>query len=378
MQKTKVLIIIDSLSYGGVNQLVFNLLNRVDFDEYEIDIQYFEGDQNTAPELYEQYPCKLIPIARNHGAYLAYIREQKQVIESGNYDVIHSHICFKGLLVLLAENPSMRRRTIIHSHYDDYPELAKFNIAVEMAFRFMKCTKIGCSPGAVKALFGNDDAAFWQKNGINIQKFAFSEDKRRDSRQALKIKADAKAITYVARFDYQKNHEFLVDVFEGIKAVLPTAVLLLVGDGERQGEIKAAVCERGLTDSVKFLGKRSDVDRILNAADLQIFPTRYEGLSMGLLEDQAAGLPCLCSDVVPPEVKCSDYLMLKDLSDGVDDWARAALELLTKDFNRTNGALKLRKAGFDRESYVKNTLGFYRQIANTGMPIISTEGQFSE
>lgn len=369
MRKTKVLIIIDSLSYGGVNQLVLNLLSEVDFEQYEIDIQYFEGEQNTAPELYSAYPCKLISIGRNHGAYLQYIKAQKLIIDKGGYDVVHSHICFKGLLVLFSENASMRRRTIIHSHYDSYPELSRYSGVVHALFRLANCTKIGCSPKAVEALFGNDPAAFWQKNGIDVERFAFDEVKRANARAELGIRPDCFTVTYVARFVYQKNHEFLIEVFEHMKKLRPESMLLLVGDGELEDGIKTLANKKGLGDSIQFLGKRSDVDCVLNASDLQLFPTRYEGLSMGLLEDQAAGLPCLCSDVVPPEVKCTDYLMLQSLNDEPAEWAHAAFNLADSIATRRAGRGQVQDAGFDKDACVGETLDIYQRIASTGTPV---------
>lgn len=151
--------------------------------------------------------------------------------------------------------------------------------------------------------------------------------KKKLVRDELGIPRDAFVIGHVGRFVEQKNHHFLIQIVAEVVRQEPKAQLLLVGDGPLRPSIEQQVAEMGLSDHVIFAGLRSDVPRLmLGAMDMFVFPSFYEGLGLVLVEAQAAGLPCVYSDIIPEEAivvpKLAQTLSLNQTS---GQWARAVL-----------------------------------------------------
>jgi glycosyltransferase involved in cell wall biosynthesis len=176
------------------------------------------------------------------------------------------------------------------------------------------------NPNATKLIACSDDAAKWLfkrkaksaqivKNGIEYERFTFSGEKRKQIREELHLETGNEVIGHVGRFNRQKNHSFLIDVFAELANANDRAVLLLVGDGPLRSEIEQKVRKLNLESKVFFLGIRSDIDRILQGMDLFVFPSFHEGLPVSLIEAQVAELPCLISDRVSREVDLGVHLV---------------------------------------------------------------------
>lgn len=161
----------------------------------------------------------------------------------------------------------------------------------------------------------------------------------------------------MGRFTYQKNHEFLIDVFQEIKTREPNSILLLVGDGPDREKIEKQVISYGLFDKVKFLGQRSDVADLYQAMDVLVLPSRFEGLCIVAIEAQMAALPNVCSEVLPEETKVSsDYTSLS-LTLSAKEWADKVLE--KKGINRKDNTEILRLAGYDADEEIKRLENLY-------------------
>ena len=164
---------------------------------------------------------------------------------------------------------------------------------------------------------------------------------------------DVPLIGHVGRFTRQKNHQFLIEVFASLLQKIPTAHLVLVGDGLLRPEIEALIKAKGIHSNVHLLGVREDVPEIMGALDLFLFPSFYEGLGIVLVEAQAAGVPCLVANTVPEDVQIvPELLKFEPLDAGADYWAFAISNLLFKS-KESGVALSLRymenikKAGYD-------------------------------
>ena len=166
-----------------------------------------------------------------------------------------------------------------------------------------------CSELAGRWLFG--DKTFEQgkvtiiNNAIDLDKFKYDEKVRKEKRKELNINDDTLVVGHIGRFVAQKNHTFLIDIFSELHKKEKNSILLLIGQGPLIGEIKQKVETLGISDSVKFLGQRDDVNELYNAMDLFLFPSLYEGLGMVLIEAQANGLPCIASTEVPKNARVS-------------------------------------------------------------------------
>ena len=168
------------------------------------------------------------------------------------------------------------------------------------------------------------------RNGINLDRFVKSDIKRRKIREELKIKESAFVIGHVGRFEKQKNHKFLVEIFFRIQKEKADAVLILIGDGSLKTEVREQIEGMGIKDKVHFLTNRSDIPDILNAMDVFLLPSYYEGLPVSLIEAQAVGLRCVVSDTITDECYLTNKVTPISLNVPVEDWCKAILDSTDK------------------------------------------------
>jgi glycosyltransferase involved in cell wall biosynthesis len=159
----------------------------------------------------------------------------------------------------------------------------------------------------------------------------------------------------VGRFDPVKNHTFLLELFSAFHRLCPDAKLVLVGEGVLKQQIKQQATAKEIKDAVIFMGVRDDVPQILGALDLFVLPSFHEGLGIVLIEAQAAGVPCLVSDVVPVEVDLGlKLIQFESLTAGIDTWIKQLKALLIARLARWEKRERaLQNAGYDIQLSVK-------------------------
>ena len=216
-----------------------------------------------------------------------------------------------------------------------------------------------CSKLAGRWMFGQRNFSIVH-NAIDAKKFIYNPKVRQDVRQELNI-ANKFVIGNVARFSYQKNHEFLLDVFYEITKYDENAILLLVGssngDEERFLMIKSKIKQYHLEKKVLFLGLRKDTERLYQAMDCLLMPSRFEGLSIVAIEAQVAGLPCVVSDRMTSETQIIENFYQLSLNLSPFDWAIKVLE--TKALTRKNELHSIQRAGYDINTSSKSITDFF-------------------
>ena len=264
------------------------------------------------------------------GRYAAYLRSVGAALERGGYDAVHSHLQhFSGLTTFLASRREIPIR-IVHSHLDVQPDLARGRKATYawVMLRLIRrhaTHRIAVSQRAAAALFGAD----WshQPNtavlscGIDLAPFLEPVDM--GLRASLGLRPEGLVIGHVGRFVEQKNHDMLLAIAAEVMGHDPGAQLLLVGEGPLRPQIERACTDLGIRDRTMFAGSRTDVPEVLKAAiDVFVFPSRYEGLGLAVVEAQAAGVPCVIADHVPAEVEVLPELIHRhSLADPPSAWA---------------------------------------------------------
>ena len=163
------------------------------------------------------------------------------------------------------------------------------------------------------------------RNGVDFSKFRNVSVTKEEIRQELGIPIDGYVIGQVGRFAYQKNPEFTVDVFNELLKVNPNSYLLLIGRGKQEESLRKQVNDLGINDNVQILTNRDDINKLLKAMDVFIFPSRFEGLGIVLIEAQVAGLPCVTSDNIPTEAYQSKTITRLSLDAPKKDWVQALL-----------------------------------------------------
>lgn len=324
----RVLHVINGLGSGGAESLIMNwyrYINRakVQFDFlvrsrnniYSSEIASLGGIVYYAPQFPEQWHKNFV--------------YTKKFMEQHKYKIIHVHanaLMYTYPLYIASKQCVPCR--IMHSHNTSAAKKIYYPLHFINRFRIKNLANIyiACSQNAGKWMFGNKLNFYVLNNGINTDNFVFNTAIRNEYRKQLGI-VDKLVIGNVAKFLPSKNHIFLLNIMAQIIKMEPESVMLLIGEGPEEEHIKNIAKKLGIFNHIQFLGVRKDVNNIMQAMDLFIFPSNFEGLGIVLIEAQVSGLPCLASDVIPLESKISQKIEYISLNKQADYWARKALQL---------------------------------------------------
>lgn len=266
------------------------------------------------------------------------------------YRILHGHI-YSSAAIYLYIAYKYGLKTIIHSHSANSYGSFKSFLKRYSRFPLRKIADffLACSEEAGLWLFGENICKsrhfYICKNAINTEDFIFNPLKRKKIRKRLDLE-NAFIVGHVGRFAFPKNHDFLLDIFYKIYSLNPNAILLLVGDGELRNKIEKKVQTLSLSKAVKFLGVRSDVADLMQAMDVFLLPSLYEGIAVVAIEAQASCLPCIFSDSITPEIKITDLVKFLPLSSSPDFWAMEVLNTLNMK-KRINNKDEIIVAGYD-------------------------------
>ena len=261
---------------------------------------------------------------------------------------------------------------VIHSHnsgFENRQGLAR-RLLVGMNKKLLAWSanlRFACSQFAGQWMF-KDNPYHVIYNAIDIHKYDADLAVRDEMRQALNLDT-ALTLLHVGRFSYQKNHSFLLDIFKEVHSIHPDSVLLLVGDTTEESEflrdVKRKIGEYGLENSVRLLGRRDDVNRIMQAADVLVMPSFFEGLTVVGIEAQACDLPLLLSDTVTKELGLLPSTQFISLDAGAKAWAEVIVN--SKQHNRRSRYEELKAAGYDiafeTERVEKLLIDAYHELA---------------
>lgn len=292
---------------GGVESVVMNYYRHIDRNKIQFDFLIDEDSANIPTEEIEKLGGKIILIPP-YQKLPKYTKALKKIFKENNYHIVHSHINTLSVFPLYAAKKAGVKVRIAHSHSTSNPKEALRNMIKYILKPLSKryaTDYFACSEFAGRWLFGNK--AFDKgkvtiiHNAIDIDKFKFDEKACKSIRQELGIADDTLVIGHVGRFMKQKNHTFLIEVFNEVHKENPNSKLILVGEGPLLENIKEKVKKLGLNDDVLFLGQRKDVNKLYSAMDVFCLPSLYEGLPVVGVEAQLNGLNCIFSQNITQE-----------------------------------------------------------------------------
>jgi|JFJP01.1.fsa_nt_gi Glycosyltransferase len=333
----RILHVVGGMNRGGIETWLMHVLRHIDRDRFQMDFLVHTEKPCPYDDEVRDLGSKIIPCLEPAKPWL-YARNFKQILrEKGPYDIVHSHVHhFSGYVLWLAEQAGIPVR-IAHSHSDTSSIDAKTGLYRRLYLTLTKwlidryaTVGLAASRQVATVLFNK----VWKIDprwqilycGVDFAPFHDVVDSVA-VRAELGIPADAFVVGHVGRFEEQKNHRFLIDIVGEIAKREPKIHLLLIGDGSLRSEIQQKVISHGLANHVIFAGLRPDVPRLmLGAMDLFLLPSIHEALGLVLIEAQAAGLPCVFSDVVPEEANAVKPLVRQvSLSKSASDWAEAVI-----------------------------------------------------
>ena len=319
----RVLHIVTYMGRGGLETMLMNYYRHIDRNKVQFDFlvhRDFEADYDA--EIRElggkiYHISRLIPWSHSYREKLKHFFR-----EHSEYKIVHVHQdCLSSVALQCAKECGVPVR-IAHSHNSGQDKNWKYLVKRYYMKKIPTYATdfVACSNIAGKWMFG--EAPFKVlHNAIDVGKYRYSLDVAQKVRRQFDIERKI-VIGHVGRFAPQKNHKFLIDIFAECVKKNSDVILMLVGDGEEKKKIEDKVNQLGISDKVIFTGVRTDVNELMQAMDMFIFPSLYEGLPVTMIEAQAAGLPCVISDYVSEEcIVTSELISVMKLSDSVEMWA---------------------------------------------------------
>lgn len=347
----------EPISNGGQESFVMNTVWHMDRTGLEIDYVtpyycdndfYRERIVRMGGEIFS-FGLEFVPGKSRWNIY----KPLKKVLGKKSYDVVHIHsgsVSVLSIAALAAKRMGVEK-IITHSHCAAEHKNLKYYIAKYSCMPLLAvCPNIYCACSQV--------AGDWKysrkvarnklhilKNGVDLELFHFDSEVSLFMREKMGIEKEDFVVGHVGRFSYQKNHEFLIDIFRELKNRENHCKLMLVGTGEEQVSIIQKVEKYGLKKDVIFCGNVNNVQDYMKAMDIFVLPSRYEGLPIVGVEAQASGLPVITSDQVSSELKMIDEVEFLPLEAGAAGWAETILKFIGNP--RVDSYIKLQESGYD-------------------------------
>ena len=334
----RILHVVGGMNRCGYETWLMHVLRNADREKFQMDFLVHTDEPSDYDDEVRALGCRIITCPLSRSQPLSFMANLKRILrEEQPYDIVHSHVHnFSGFVLRVAKQAGVPIR-IAHSHNDTSLADAEASLIrrlyLALTLRWIdrySTLNLSASRDATPSLFGAD----WEKDprcqiisyGIDLSPFEPGISAP-NLRAEFNIPEDAFVIGHVGRFEDQKNHSFLIEIAAEIAQREPKMHLLLIGAGPLRSKIEQKIVDLGLMDRVTFAGVRPDVPQLmLEVMDAFLFPSRYEGLGLVLVEAQSSGLPCVFSDVIPEEASLVEPLLKRlSLSLPASQWAEELL-----------------------------------------------------
>lgn len=354
-----------TLKQAGTETYMMSVFRNIDRSKYHIDFLVFGEETsfhdlevlNSGSKIY-RFPTK--PSKQ----LFKKIKAIKKDIISEKYDIAHAHMNALNTLTLKYMKKLGITTLISHSHgskhFVENKLLISYKDHLKRKISSVTPNLLSCSRAAGDFLYENNPYTIIN-NGVNLETLRFNPIVRDSLRKTLEID-NFLVLGHVGRFNFQKNHDFLVDVFYEVKKISPKSKLVLIGEGELKGNIQNKIHNLGLSQDVLLLGNRNDVPDLLQAMDIFIMPSLFEGLPYALVEAQASSLQCFAADTIDSQAKILESFHFLPL-DCPKSWATYIVKNL--DLNRDDSSIMLTEAGFNEEENVKALERYYEKVLKT-------------
>lgn len=343
---------------GGVESYVMNFLRHFDREQIRFDFVISDEKMACAAQA-QELGCRIYRVPRITASPLGHIRAFKTLLEEHpEYRTVYYNINSAFSCVAMIAARLTRRRRVVHSHNAYVESRLLLHVLFRPLLNALADVRLACSDKAARFMFGRAACRHGGvtviPNAIELERFRFNPAVRARLRGEMDL-TDRLVIGHVGRFTPQKNHRRLIEIFAAVHAQDPTAVLLLAGEGDGEPEVRGAVARLGLEPCVRFLGVRQDMDQLMQAMDVFLLPSLFEGLPIVGVEAQASGLKCVFADTITRQADISGNTAFLSLNQPDEVWAREILSPCTAD--RSAGAEKAREAGYDIRTAAQRLAG---------------------
>lgn len=347
---------------GGIETVILNYFRYLDKERYHVDFLVHGDDATQSDNAIHQYlisqGSRIFYVPVRGDGFMKNKSAIRRVFRENHFDLVHSHMDAAGAFFLEEARRNGISARVAHSHSTDHqthcrsgPKRIAYRIVLDMAMlklRRIANLYLACSTEAGRWLFDLKPFTVLN-NGIDPDYYAYNPELRSHTRRVLGLE-DAFVLGHIGHFSYHKNHMLLLDIFHSVAAAVPNAKLLLIGEGELWEDVVKKINELGLTQRVQLLGNRDDIPELLQGMDIFLLPSRFEGLPLVGVEAQAAGLPCLFSDTISPEICITPYATRIAPDGPVDAWTRQVLQW--QNYDRQDTREDITSSGYDIKQIV--------------------------
>lgn len=362
MKKTKVLIVMGGsfMGYGGIESMVMNYYRNLDKDRLQVDFVFFGDGIGLYDEELQNHGSRLfhLPIKSKH--YIKSQRAMKSLLLTEQYDVVHANLNAAGILAAMKMAKKCRvPMRIAHAHSTNHGTINKIrwllNDYARKNISKYSTHNFACSDIAGEWYFGKGQFVI-VPNAIDAERFLFNSKVRNRVREDFECK-DELVIGHVGNLGYPKNQIFLLHMFARMIEKGIHAQVWLIGEGEDHEELEHLAETLQISSKVKFLGKRQDVHELMQAMDVFVLPSFFEGFPVVVVEAAAADLPCVISDSITEMALLSDKVRMDSLNDEMDKWISDIEEVCRNE--RQNSLKLISEKGFNIKIEAKKLEHFY-------------------
>lgn len=359
----RILHVLGGLDAGGAETFVMNIYRNIDRNKFQFDFVVHNKDKNFYLDEIKKLGGNVYYVPKYNGYnHFQYIQAWKNFFnEHSEYKIIHSHVRSTASIILrVAKKYGLV--TICHSHSTSNGRgLSSFVKKIyQKRIVYYADYLFGCSKEANEWLYGKKYAkkSFVLNNTIDTSKFVYNGETRKRVRKKLGIN-NKFVLGQVGRLSQVKNHNFSIRLLNEYLKINKDAFLLIIGDGELYSDLSNEIKKQDLSNNILILKNRSDVNELMQAMDVYIMPSLYEGLPLALVEAQTASLPCIISDNVGAGIIINDLVKKLPLNENIDLWIKQ-LEKCKMNY-RTDRTKQIINAGFDVKSNVVWLEKFYQK-----------------
>lgn len=361
----------EPLANGGQESFIMNMLRNMDHSKIQMDFMTpFTCDNKEMKAEIESYGGQVFsydhPFGENNNQ--VFKESLTDFLKKHHYDTVHFHSGSTYALMMgpkIAAEAGVKNR-IVHSHCTGDADL-KYHIIKTASIPYFKkyatnycaCSKLAAAWKFPRKVVENNQVRIL-KNAVDLDRFAYDPEKRKEIRRQLGVK-DEIVLGHIGRFSRQKNHDYLIEIFNAFLKRHPSAVLWMAGDGEEKQAIEEKVRNLGIEKNVRFLGLRKDIPELMNGMDAFVLPSLFEGLPVVGVEAQAVSLPVITSQEVTRELpipELSRYISLDP--EHLIDWMEAIEEMIK--IPRQDRKEQMTQAGYEVRSAAKAMQDFYLSL----------------
>lgn len=362
----RILHCVSKMDRGGIETLLMNLYRNINRDKIQFDFLVTTDEIGDFDKEIGLLGGKIYRVTSRRTNIIRNRKDLNTFFRNHRYEIVHMHISslsyIEPLIIATKHNVPIR---IVHSHSTYLP-----NHVLHKTLHYINKKRI--SNFSTTMLACSKDAADWAfkcknnkhkyitifKNAIDTKEFSFDKNIRKKIRKEMDLNNQL-VVGHVGRFVKSKNHSFIIDMFKHLKRNEKNSKLILVGEGELKQNIIYKVKQMNLEDSVLFLGSRSDVGDLIQAMDILVLPSTYEGLGMVLIEAQTSGLPVIASESIPTEANITHLFNSLDVASGPTEWAQKIISITKDKEERVSMKNEVDDSGYEIRSSAEKLEEFY-------------------